>query len=172
MGFQNGRSRPGQRRNPLHIANTTASGQDGEPGDRCGDDRFRQREARHQRMDRRRLGPQAGGGIALRIKIDQQCAQAPLGQRGREVGGGRGLPHAPLLIDHAQNPSHAHVPSDRLHPHNRCTRDIGHLRHDRHAVRAAPPEPLPRARSSQSAGWVLPARSDVALGRRHRFARR
>ena len=51
-----------------------------------------------------------------------------LGEAGREVGRGRRLAHAPLLVRHAENPSHAHIPSKRHRTHNACSRNIGSSR--------------------------------------------
>jgi hypothetical protein len=70
-------------------------------------------------------GTEAGGGIALRVEVEQERAEAASGQAGREIGGGRRFADAALLIGHAENPSHTHIPSKRQHTHNACSRSIG-----------------------------------------------
>ena len=44
--------------------------------------------------------PERDGRVALRVEVDEQRAAARLGDAGGEVDGGRGLPHAALLICH------------------------------------------------------------------------
>jgi hypothetical protein len=70
-------------------------------------------------------GTEAGGGVALRVEVEQERAEAASGQAGREVGGGRRFADATLLIGHAENPSHTHIPSKRQRTHNACSRSIG-----------------------------------------------
>jgi hypothetical protein len=61
-----------------------------------------------------RLSAQAGGGVALRIEIDQQRLRARSRQRSRQIQGGGRLAYAPFLIGHAKYPSHDEPPCRRL----------------------------------------------------------
>ena len=45
-----------------------------------------------------RANTQSGGGISLRVEIDQQDRRPGFRQRGRQVHGRRCLSHAPLLV--------------------------------------------------------------------------
>ena len=57
-------------------------------------------------MPVRRRAAQAGGGVALRIEIDQQSASAGLGQPDRQIDGGGGFSHASFLIGDAKDAAH------------------------------------------------------------------
>jgi len=76
-------------------------------------------------MGHGRHDTEAGGRIALRIEIEQKRAEATPGQAGGEVAGGGRFADASLLIGHAENPSHTHIPSKRQRTHNACPRNIG-----------------------------------------------
>src|SRR5262249_27347773 len=51
-----------------------------------------------------RVHADAGGGVALRIEIDDQDPVVELGQPGTEVDGGRGLADAALLVGDGESP--------------------------------------------------------------------
>ena len=53
-----------------------------------------------------RLPAQAGGGVALRVEVDQQGLATGLGQRAGQVQGGGRLADAAFLVCHTQGPTH------------------------------------------------------------------
>ena len=59
-----------------------------------------------------RFYSQRGGGIALRVHVDDQRAVTGNRQRGRKVDGGGGFSHASFLVDHTE----ISVPPFRLSP--------------------------------------------------------
>ena len=79
----------------------------GDPVDRG--DHLVQRPALDQHVvDRRHLGvvldAEGGGGVALRVEVDDEHLQPLQGQRRREVDRGGGLADAALLVGHRQDP--------------------------------------------------------------------
>ncbi len=59
-----------------------------------------------QRVAVGRIAAESGGGIALRIHVQQQRSLAGQGEGSREIDGGGRFAHASLLIHHAEDPSH------------------------------------------------------------------
>ena len=50
---------------------------------------------------------QAGGGVALRVEIDQQCLVVGLGQRNGQIDRRGGLSDSAFLIGYAENSTHS-----------------------------------------------------------------
>ncbi len=72
------------------------------------DERILQRALTHQnviggRPAIRPRNPQPGGRVALGIEIQNNNPLTDGGERGRQIDGGRGLAHAPLLVRHGND---------------------------------------------------------------------
>ena len=70
--------------------------------------------------------PEAGGGVALGVEVDDQDPEAELGQGGTEVDRGGGLAHPTLLVGHGHDPRRAALRRSGLRGRAVLCHGLGH----------------------------------------------